>query len=60
MSHKNLCCNQPKICTKLLCHKAVRHINADGMENNADPDQTQSDLGLHCCMDPVQKLTDLP
>ena len=28
-------------------------IDADGMANGADPDQEQSDLGLHCLARPV-------
>ena len=27
--------------------------DADGMANNVDPDQEQSDLGLHCVPKPV-------
>ena len=47
-----MCCNQPKIWTWLLYHRAMRSKDADGMANSQDPDQ-QSDLGLHCLPRPV-------
>ena len=42
---QKFCCNQPKIWTRLLCHKVMRHKDADGMANSVDPDQTAP---LHC------------
>ena len=37
-----------KIWMMWLCHKVMSPNDADGMPNSVDPDQEQSDLGLHC------------
>ena len=31
-----------------LYHRVMSQNDADGMANSVDPDQEQSDLGLHC------------
>ena len=41
-------CNYPKIWTKCLCPK-----DTDWMGNSVDPDQAQSDVGVHCLPRPV-------
>ena len=34
--------------TKSLYHRAMRPKDVERMANSVDPDQEQSDLGLHC------------
>ena len=45
---QNICCNHSKIWTVWLYHRVMNPNDADGMANSVDPDQTESDLGLHC------------
>ena len=40
--------NHPKIQTKWLYQRVIYSKEAEGMANSVDPDQEQSDLGLHC------------
>ena len=39
--------------TRWLYRRAMHPKDADGMANSADPDQEQSDLGLHCLPRPL-------
>ena len=41
-------CSHSKIWTMWLYHRVKSPNDADGMANSVDPDQEQSDLGLHC------------
>ena len=50
---QNICCNHSKIWTMWLYHRVMSPNDADGMENSVDPDQEQSDLGLHCLPTPL-------
>ena len=45
---QKICCNHSKIWTMWLYHRVMSPNHADGMANSVNPDQEQSDLGLHC------------
>ena len=50
---RKLCCNLSKIQTKRPNHRVFCQKDAIGMANSEDPDQEQSDLGLHCLPRPI-------
>ena len=54
---QKLCCNHPEILTRLLYHRVLCPEDADGMGDSVDPDQEQSDLGLHCLLRSVCQKT---
>ena len=45
---KNLCCNPPKIQRDQTLGYFIKMMQINGVANSEDPDQTRSDLGLHC------------
>ena len=45
---RKTCCYHPKIWTRWLYHSVMWSKDAEGIANSVDPDQEQSDLGLHC------------
>ena len=45
---QKICCIHSKIWTVWLYYRVMSSNDADGMANSVDPDQEQSDLGLHC------------
>ena len=47
------CCNYPKVGTMSFYYREMDPKDADRMANNVDPDQKQSDLGLHCLPRPL-------
>ena len=49
----------PKIRTMWLYFRIMRPNDADGIANSVDPDQEQSDLGLHCLPRPSENLGSL-
>ena len=50
LDNQKICGNHPKILLLWFVYGVMRLINADGMANSVDPDQEQSDLGLHCLL----------
>ena len=51
---RNLCLNLPKIqITRPNLQRVFRQNCANGIANSVDPDQEQSDLGLHCLSRPL-------
>ena len=53
---RKLCCNHPKIWTRLLYCRQVCPKDADRIADSVEPNQEQSDLSQHCLPRPIQKL----
>ena len=50
---RKLYCNLPKLQTRRPILRVLHQNNANGLANSEDPDQQQSDLGLHCLTRPI-------
>ena len=50
---RKLCCDPPKIQAKRLNLWVFGQKDANGIANSGNPDQEQSDLGLHCLPRPI-------
>ena len=50
---RKICCNHPKNFCKMLYSRVMHPEDADGIADSVDPEQEQSELGLHCLPRPV-------